>query len=146
MTVREQVLAAFKARLDGISVPNLLVERNRDIPVEHYPSVVMVDGGQSPDVDQPGVKIVRMRVDVEMYVKANTYGELAGAFDALYGSVVRAVMADRTLGDLAVDIDEGELQDPLTGREEGVGPTQATSLAFEVEYWVDPDDPDTLAS
>jgi len=145
-TIREQVLQAFHDKLSAIEIAGLRVDRNRDTPVEDYPSIVMVDGGQVADAENPGVKDIEMRVDVECFVRANTPGELAPAFDEIYGKTVQAVLADRTLGALAVDIDEDELDDPIIAREEGVGPTLAASLSFTVRYWVDPDDPYTLAS
>lgn len=146
-SVREQVLAAFLAQLESVDVAEVTVQRNRDTPVESYPSIVMVDGGQTPDVESgPGFKQVELRVAVELFVKANLPELLAEAFDELYGKVVVAALTDRTLGNLAVDITEGDMEDPIVVREEGVGPTMCASLGFSIDYWVAVSDPYTLAA
>lgn len=148
-SVREQVLQAFKTALDGAASASVVVDRNRDIPVELTTStswIVMVDGGQEPDVETgPGYKQIALGVDVEMFAATASHGGLAAALDALYVAVVQSALADRTLGGLAVDITEGELTDPILDRSEGIGPTIAASLSFSIDYWVDVDDP-TIAA
>lgn len=147
MTVREQVLQAFEAALGNVTatVPEAVIERNRDIEVTSFPAVVMVDRGQSIGQDDTGIKRVRMGVDVEMYAAAPTFDQLAGALDRLYSAVVKAVLADHTLGGVAVDVAEDDMTDPEIDRAEGRGPNIAASLGFNIEYWVAEDDPDVLA-
>ena len=138
-SIREQILAAFLARLQTIA--NVTVERNRVEPVEAFPSLLMMDGGQSVSEENAGVKLHALRVDIEGYVSAATAAELGPALSDLHGQIVLALMADRTLGDLAIDLREGELRDPEIDRTQGHRPFAAFSLAFEIDYFTDPNDP-----
>ena len=138
-SIREQILAAFLARLQTIA--NVTVERNRVEPVEEFPSLLMMDGGQSVTEENAGVKLHALRVEVEGYVGAATAAELGPALSDLYGQTVLALMADRTLSDLAIDLREGELRDPEIDRTQGHRPFAAFSLAFEIDYFTDPSDP-----
>jgi hypothetical protein len=138
-SIREQILAAFLVRLQTIA--NVTVERNRVEPVEVFPSLLMIDGGQSVTEENAGFKFHALRVDIEGYVGAATSLQLGPALSDLHGQTVLALMADRTLGDLAIDLREGELRDPEIDRTQGHRPFAAFSLAFEVDYFTDPSDP-----
>lgn len=142
-TVREQALKAFEAALRTIS--DVPMERNRDIEVTEYPFIVMIDGGQEPDVMETGIKRVALTVDVEIYVVADKFQELGYEFDYVYGRVIKAALEDNTLGGLVVDVREGPMTDPEDDRSSGRGPTRAAAIAFEIDYWVQPDDPYKLA-
>ncbi len=138
-SIREQILAAFLVRLQTIG--NVTVERNRVEPVEEFPSLLMMDGGQSVTEENAGVKLHSLRVELEGYVSAATSAELGPALSDLHGQTVLALMADRTLGDLAIDVREGELRDPEIDRTQGHRPFAAFSLAFEIDYFADPNNP-----
>jgi len=138
-SIREQILAAFLVRLQTIG--NVTVERNRVEPVEEFPSLLMMDGGQSVTEENAGVKLHSLRVELEGYVSAATSAELGPALSDLHGQTVLALMADRTLGDLAIDLREGEFRDPEIDRTQGHRPFAAFSLAFEIDYFTDPSDP-----
>ena len=138
-SIREQILAAFLAQLQAIA--NVTAERNRVEPVEAFPSLLMIDGGQSVTDENAGLKLHVLRVEVEGYVSTATSAELGPALSDLHGQTVLALMADRTLGDLAIDLREGELRDPEIDRTQGHRPFAAFSLAFEIDYFTDPDDP-----
>ena len=139
ISIREQILAAFLVRLKTIA--NVTVERNRAEPVEAFPSLLMIDGGQSVTEENAGIKLHALRLDVEGYVSAAKAADLGPALSDLYGQTVLALMADRTLGDLAIDVREGELRDPEIDRTQGHRPIAAFSLAFEIDYFTDPNDP-----
>jgi len=138
-SIREQILAAFLARLQTIA--NVTVERNRVEPVADFPSLLMMDGGQSVTEENTGLKLHALRVEVEAYVGGATAAELGPALSDLHARAVLALMADRTLGDLAIDVREGELRDPEIDRTQGHRPFAAFSLAFEIDYFTDPSDP-----
>jgi|APSaa5957512535_1039671.scaffolds.fasta_scaffold70524_3 hypothetical protein len=138
-SIREQILAAFLVRLQTIA--NVTVERNRVEPVEVFPSLLMIDGGQSVTEENSGFKLHALRVELEGYVSAATAAELGPALSDLHGQTVLALMANRTLGDLAIDLREGELSDPEIDRTQGHRPFAAFSLAFEIDYFTDPSDP-----
>ncbi|MDP6622793.1 MAG: hypothetical protein QF754_11065, partial [Alphaproteobacteria bacterium] len=135
----EQVLAAFTARLAAI--PDITVERNRIEPVVAFPTLVMVDGGQTVSEENTGLKLYALKLDLEGYTQATTAAELGPALSDLYAKAVAALMTDRTLGGVAIDVREGELRDPEIDRTQGHGPHAAFSLAFEVDYATDPADP-----
>lgn len=138
-SIREQVLAAVEARLSNII--GVTVERNRVEPVTVFPSLVLVDGGHTVSDENTGLKLYALRLDVEGYVQAETADELGPALSDLYAKAITALMADRTLGGVAIDVREGELRDPEIDRTQGHGPHSAFSLAFEVDYATDPADP-----
>jgi hypothetical protein len=126
-------------RLETIS--GVTIERNRVEPVEAFPSLLMIDGGQSVTDENAGVKLHTLRVEVEGYVGATTSAELGPALSDLHGQAVLALMIDRTLGDLVIDVRESELRDPEIDRTQGHRPFAAFSLAFEIDYFTDPNDP-----
>ena len=138
-SIREQILAAFFVRLQTIA--NVTVERNRVEPVETFPVLLMIDGGQTVTEENAGIKLHALRVEVEGYVGAATAADLGPPLSDLHGQTVLALMADRTLGDLAIDLREGELRDPEIDRTQGHRPFAAFSLAFEIDYFTDPSDP-----
>jgi len=138
-SIREQILAAFLVRLQTMA--NVTVERNRVEPVDAFPSLLMMDGGQSVTEENAGIKFYILRVEVEGYVGAAASLLLGPALSDLHGQTVLALMADRTLGNLAIDLREGELRDPEIDRTQGHRPFAAFSLAFEIDYFTDPNDP-----
>ena len=138
-SIREQILAAFKARLDTIS--GVIVERNRVEPVTTFPTLIMIDGGQTLSEENAGLKLYALRVDVEGYVQGVATADLGPALSDLYAQTVKSLMADRTLGDLAIDVREGEMRDPEIDRTQGHSPFAAFSLAFFIDHFTDPNDP-----
>jgi len=148
LTMREQVLAAFKTALDEVAtaIPGTAVERNRDIEVTSFPSVVMIDGGHALSHDTSDAQRYVLGIDVEGYVEASTFAALGPAISALYGAIVQAACVDLQLGGLAVDLEEGDMTDPEISRSEGQGCTAAFSVAFSVEYWTAVGDPFTQAT
>ena len=52
ISIREQIFAAVLVRLQTIA--NVTVERNRVEPVEAFPFLVMIDGGQSVTEENAG--------------------------------------------------------------------------------------------
>jgi hypothetical protein len=145
-TVRERVLAAFFARLEGITgVYGLKVERNRDTEVTTFPFLVQVDGDHEVDEGfATGIDRYLMTVTVEGYGQAPQQGEtVQGKLDQLYGKVVQALAADHTLSGLAVDVEEQSLDFDID-RVDGHQPGGAFSAAFRVEFWTKQGDPFTV--
>jgi hypothetical protein len=130
-TVRERVLAAFAAKVALVS--GVTVERNRDYNVTAFPALVVLDGGQQAEDDNTGYTRYTMTVDVEGYVGAGSLN-VGNRLNELYGKMLACVMADRTLGGLAIDISEQEL-DISINREEGQARTGAFLATFSVEYF-----------
>lgn len=136
--VREQVLAAFLARLQ--TLPGVTVERNRnrEVTPDMMPAIVLLDGGQRRQ-DETGLARYVAEPEVEGYVVAATDAALGPALNELYARTVVAALSDPTLGGLAVDVREGALEVMIV-RETGK-PAAGFSLAFEIEFFAAPADP-----
>ncbi|BBK30309.1 hypothetical protein EDC65_2245 [Stella humosa] len=143
--VVEQVLAAVEARLAAITgFPGLLVERNRDAEVDRFPTLLLIDGDQDRIGDETmGYRRVMLEFMVEGYVSANLQSGLGPARNALYAAVVAALMADPTLGGLAVDLHEGRTSRAL-GTGDGQTPAAAFATIYELEFWTREADPYSL--
>ena len=146
VTVREQVLAAFFAKLEAITgVYGLSVERNRDTEVTGFPTVVQADGPVRADRLFSSTTTYTAQVDVEAYVQADATGKTREEqLDELYGKVVQAVTADPTLGGLAVDVQEIELA-TRPDRTPGHMTGGALLASFEIMFETVEGDPFTQA-
>ncbi len=150
-TIRERILAELKSTLTtalATPLPAIPVERNRDVAVSAYPTVVIVDGPQTADSENTHRTEYRMEVDVEGYVKAVTPDLLGAAVNALYSRVVRAVLANRIFNatepaGLACDTRETEMLVEIS-RTEGSPPQAAFSVTFEIVFWTAEGDPESL--
>ena len=145
LSIREQVLEAFKNTLSSISgIDRLTVERNRVAPVQDFPKLVMRDGGQEVTEENTGMMGYRMTVDVEGYVAYDKNSNPGTDINSLYGAVVEGVLADRTLGGLAFDITETGLDLALDNMP-GNAAYAAFNVTFTVDYYTTPGDPYSLA-
>lgn len=150
--VTEQVIAKIITTLEALrtltGVPemhDLLVERNRDTEVSHFPTIVVVDGNWDPDEDSfHGATVYTMEVGVECYLQAETHAELGRKMSVFHAEVVKAMLADVTLGGLTQNVTE------LAGfrdldRTAGRTPQGGISVNFAVSYWTESGDPYTTA-
>lgn len=148
-SVREQVLAALVTLLEGLEgadgIYNLRVERNRDAPVTHYPTLVVYDSDQSAETDTHGYTRYLMQVEIEGYVKIEAdEGDtnVGTKMNAMYAKLVETLNSDRTLGGKCVDVNELDTEFvPNMG--EGQAPAGGFRLALAVEYWTAEGDPFT---
>ena len=136
--VREQVLAAFFARLQALAGVTVERNRNREVTPEMMPALVLLDGGQRRQ-DESGLARYVAEAEVEGYVLAATDAALGPALNDLYARTVVAALVDPTLGGVAVDVREGALE-VLIVRESGK-PAAGFSLTFEIEFFAAPADP-----
>ena len=136
--VREQVLAAFFAKLQTLAGVAVERNRNREVTPEMMPALVLLEGGQRRQ-DETGLARYVAEADVEGYVLAATDAALGPTLNDLYARAVVAALADPTLGGLAVDVREGAL-DVMIVRESG-RPAAGFSLTFEIEFFAAPADP-----
>jgi len=131
-TIREQCLAAFATGLG--TVPGVTVERNRTARVRKFPSAIVLDGGQTPNTASTQATFYTLRVSVETWITASADAALGPGISGMYGKILTAALADPTLGGVAVDVREGEMSDPEIDREEGIGPTAAFEIGFEIDF------------
>lgn len=144
-TIRERIIAALETKYSQIStIAGLIVERNRDTPVQEFPTLVIIDGQQSPSYDDTGITRYDMEVFVEGYVRAAS-NDLGTANNALYGAVLKKTMEDITLGGLCFDIRERDML-PDINRNEGEKPEAGFSLLLSVSYLTKEGDPFSLPS
>ena len=136
--VREQVLAAFFARLQGLANVSVERNRNREVAPEMMPALVLLDGSQRRQ-DESGLARYVAEADVEGYVLAASDAALGPALNDLYARTVIAALADPTLGGVSIDVRGGAL-DVMIVRESGK-PAAGFSLTFEIEFFAAPADP-----
>lgn len=149
--IREQVLAAFEARLGMVVAANLpgslTIFRGlrKSVPEGKLPALVMKASPVSSDQESAVVTRNIERITVTGFLKANASdAELHRQGVDLGAAILRAVEADPTLGGIAVDTNLTEAdQDEADG--EGVGGLGDIFFAFTVEFWTKPGDPYSLA-
>lgn len=146
LSVREQVLAALFDRLSALkpaAVKEVYRNRRKPIADQNLPALVMQDGGQSVPEELAGYTEYLLSAEIEGYVKAASDEDLGPAVSALYAATLAALMADRTLGGLAVDMIEGDVGIDLD-RDLGSSPAGAFLLTVSVRFWTKPADPYTV--
>jgi hypothetical protein len=145
LSIREQILVAFKGKLDAITgISGLTVERNRADPVQEFPALVMHDGGHEVTTENTGMTGYEMTVTVEGFVASASQAATGTDMNALYAKTVQAVLSDCTLGDLAVDINEQSMEVALNDLI-GNAPCSAFNLIFSVQFYTKQGDPFSLA-
>jgi hypothetical protein len=144
-SVREQIVQAVVTALGTITgYTGLTVERNRPEPVARFPALVVVEGSQSSDDSVFGITDVRLQIDVEGYVVDTTISAASTTATSLLADVVRALLADETLGGLAVDTKELS-SDFAADRGEGRRPLVQFTVSVEIRFFHKPGDPFTAA-
>ena len=128
--------AIHAAIFDALTtVPGLAIcERNRDVPVDAFPAVVLRDGGPTPDYNREVATIWwSMQPEIELFVDADEPSELGPAMANLYAKVSAAVFADSTLGGVAEDLVEAENEQvPLLA--DGKRPTMGRLLRLDARW------------
>lgn len=105
----EQVLQAAVARLEAITaVAGLVVDRNRQDPVERDRALVLQDGDQEHDEEQTVFVQSFRTIAVEGFVTVDDKAELGTAINVLWAEAVKALTSDLSLGGLAIDVQLGE--------------------------------------
>lgn len=141
--LREDIIEAFMAAL-VVGLPGVLVERDRDTEADTFPSVNILEGGHEVITENHGLDDIAMNMTCELFEASVTMADVGPALNVLYGNVVKAAMADRTLGGLLVDLEEDNADEPVVLRQEGQGPAKAMSLDFLLRYQRKSGDPDSL--
>ena len=131
LSIRERCLAAVATALADVATT---VARNTDraFSPDELPAAVVFDGPHAAAETFTGVASFSLDVGIELLVS----GEAGGtALNALYADTVAALLADRTLGGVAVDLREVDLGEPehLTGARavEIVSATLRVEVLFE---------------
>lgn len=138
---REQVVAAIKTALDGITgIVGLTVERDRDEHVEEadLPKLALFEGDESLAPDFSGEDGFELQVDIEGYAALADLAVLRASVDA-------AIFADRTLGGLARDIDVAAEAGPQRLDMDSAAPTKSFVRSYRVLYATVEGDPFTFA-
>lgn len=142
--IREQIHEALEAVLAAALPPlfeGIRVERNRDAPTQKFPAVNVLDGGnERVEPESTGFNEYTMTPAVEGYVQTERSEELGPAMNELYGQVILALMADRSLGGLAIDMAEGPMTVEI-GRRENQGPVAGFRVEISVRFWTAEDNP-----
>lgn len=142
--VREQVLAALKTALAGIStISGLTVRRNVDDPVVVPPALVIAEATTDLAPQIQGEDRYTLQVGVFGYLGAATDSDLGTRISALHAAVCRAALADRRLGGVCDDIaeDPGALAEIDWDHEAGHRPDAAMRTAFVIQFRTRPGNP-----
>lgn len=105
--VQEQLVAAIKTALDGISaIAGLTAEREREEMVEtdEIPFLALYELEVTPQEEFAGEDGWSLAVQIEGLAQGATRVAARQAAAELRAEVVKAVLADRTLGGLARDV------------------------------------------
>lgn len=141
LTIRERILAKLVEVL-ATELTGVRVERNRDARVQEFPSIILIDGAQQPfEPESTGFNEYHLTATIEGYVQHEDQSELGPALNDLYGRAIKAVMADRSLGGIAIDTAEGFMDPPSIGRRENQQPTAMFSVEITVKFWTAENDP-----
>ena len=152
VALREQVLAALKARLETLipGMPGLVVYRNRRASVPAARALIVKDGPHQTSNDVTGMKRHTMTALIEGRVQAASDDDVGAAANELYRLVIDAIDADVTLGVVpilgpATDCREVGLDFDI---EDEAGTLQANAwfyLSVEIDFSARPGDSGTLA-
>lgn len=148
--VREQALAAVHGRLAAVCAPavpggpTLYRNRRKEVPDAAMPALNQLDGGHDDPAEETLYTEYPLSVSVEGFVKATADEALGPALSDLHARVVKALLADRTLGGVAVDLVEGGMVADLN-HGTGSAPQARFTALFTVRFWTRPGDPFTAA-
>lgn len=147
LSIRERVLSAFFDQLSGLSGVASYRNRDTDVPADRLPAVVQRDGGMIRQYEATDLVLITLGIELECFVAALTDAELGPAISDLYARVTQMVLADPTLGGLAVDLVETEnmMGDPVIARDGADRPNAAFTLSFSVTFFLKPGDPYSTA-
>lgn len=149
LTIRERLLAAAYAKLAAISgVAGLSasrVERNRRDEVVAFPFIVSRDGGDRVLDRLVGMDRWSFALDVELYADGATAAAAGTKLNELHGAAAAALLADISLGVGGFDVRLVDTGDPIIDASDGADPVASMVARYELEAWLRPDDPFTLA-
>jgi hypothetical protein len=140
-TRRAVVLAVVGTALAGMADVQAFNGRDTDIAATEMPAVVLRDGGHDVRDGISGEASYTLAFTVEGFVTGTDEAAIAAAVDDLYGKVVKALVADPTLGGEASDVRHVSMSapDPLT--EDQDAPYAVIELDFEVDFETAENDP-----
>ncbi len=140
--IREQILQAIVTKLGNLT--GVTIERNRDAAVQAFPSLIVRDGNQETASINSGMTDYTMTVSIEGFVKSSSTASIGTDLNDLYARIVKAIIADYTLGGIAEDIAETGM-DMLIDDMPGNAPHGAFNVTFQVKYTTLENDPYSLA-
>lgn len=145
--IREQVLDALFDLLDALRAvsPTIVktVERDRPEPAtaDLCPLLVLHGAAQASVAEETDDHVrYTVRVNIEGFTTAATDIVAAIGANELYARTRAAIYADRTLGGLAFDMTEQDVEMEID-REEGHGPMAHFALSLRLDYQTAPGNP-----
>lgn len=139
--IREQALAAFFNLFNGLTAYPLKVRMtNQVLPVAAMPYLLQLDGGSGPlsgddaSSGYSGVVRVGLRVSVVIGVRPRDPTELSTLLSQGRADVIKAVMANPTLGGLVDNVRWDGEDDPVQSDEAGAPPHGIFSINFVIVH------------
>lgn len=121
-----------------IAVAPVLVERNRRSPVDanEAPFIILFDGGHTADPSEAGDTAYEMQIGIDATIGGSGVGDadLGPAINALYATVLRALMVDPSLGGLCIDLRERGLDVRIIPTEASSAPLAEFSLDIVASF------------
>jgi hypothetical protein len=138
-TIRDQVLDALAVQL--LPLAGIQVEGQRGAEVMTFPTILIEDGGHdTPDETVAyGSTLYPMNVNLYGYVEAPSGPDARIAINALYGRVLPVLLSDRSLGGIAQDLREGQMETEFFTAETGF--RGVFSLALQIDFFTKTGDP-----
>lgn len=136
--MRERVLAAFYGRVQAAGVGfnaryPMGVAESVILDTPDLPAAIQLDGGD--EVADP-IGLGQLRIDttvaVALVLKASSWAAVPAALNAARALVRNAVAADRTLGDLVVDVAYGGMEMPDRPFDDAAAPFGLAILHFTI--------------
>lgn len=143
LTIRERALLGLIASLEGITeIAGLAVYRNRR-SVQTFPALSVLDGTQSPLPAETGMQRYVATPQILGFVQTTDGSDPAPDLNALYGLVIAKLRADVTLGDIAIDLSEGDMETFIDPEDDSARQGQF-NLEINIEFETAENDPFSL--
>lgn len=125
--------AVMQAIINTLAPLGAVVRNPEDVYTGPYPATLVYDGEQDADYGNHGITRYRLVVPVECMVQSSA-ANIGTALNEQYAAVVAAMMANHTLGGLAVDVVELSASEPNIDETRAAKRVGTIGITFAVDY------------
>jgi len=134
LTRRGLALDAVGVTLTAIGGLTYFRNLDREPEPAEMNCIIQIDGGHVAKTIYSGTAVKTLAVAVECYVTAAALDDMADAIDDVSGKVIKALIADVSLGGMAIDVRDTEMSDPAILSEDQEKPYAEFTLDFEIDF------------